>query len=179
MRNTISLLVPHLWRNHFSCVSCLTPQQSRQNVGDVLRQRPKIWERPKSPLGFFRSVIYGESSPKFQMYNEQKANGALTRENKNANNKSVEKAWKHNKSEISTHSHPEEEIERGCEEEREGSAIPIFSPLRFGIVRLLTGWMGFCSEVSSFLGRTSPLFWIWLGPFVLNLGCSKWLVFGQ
>ena len=49
-------------------------------------------EWPKSPLGFFRSVIYGESSPKFQMYNEQKANGALTRENQDANNKSAEKA---------------------------------------------------------------------------------------
>ena len=49
-------------------------------------------ERPKSPLGFFRSVYYGESSPKFQMYNEQKANSVLTRENQNANNKSAEKA---------------------------------------------------------------------------------------
>ena len=49
-------------------------------------------ERPKSPLGFFRSVYSGESSPKFQMYNEQKANGVLTRENQNANNKSAEKA---------------------------------------------------------------------------------------
>ena len=73
------------------------------------------------------------------MYNEQKANGALTWENQNANNKSAEKAWKHNKSETSTDSHLEKEIERGCEEEREGSPIPIFSPLRFGIVRLLTG----------------------------------------
>ena len=41
--------------------------------------------------------------------------------------------------ETSTHSHPEEEIERGHEEEREGSLVPIFPPLRFGIVRLLTG----------------------------------------
>ena len=62
------------------------------------------------------------------MYNEQKANGALTRENQDANNKSAEKAWKHNKSEISTHNHPEEEIERGCEEEREGSLYPYFHP---------------------------------------------------
>ena len=59
-------------------------------VGDVLWQRPKMRERPKSPLGFFISFYYGESSQKFQMYNEQKANGALTRENQNANNKSVE-----------------------------------------------------------------------------------------
>ena len=60
-------------------------------VGDVLWQRPKMREQPKSPIGFFRSVHYGESSPKFQMCNEQKANGALTRENQNANNKSVKK----------------------------------------------------------------------------------------
>ena len=59
--------------------------------GDVLRQGPKMQEWPKSPLGFFKSVYCEESSPKFQMYNEQKANGALTRENQNANNKSVEK----------------------------------------------------------------------------------------
>ena len=49
-------------------------------------------EWSKSPLGFFRGVYCGESSPKFQMYNEQKTNGALTKENQNANNKSVEKA---------------------------------------------------------------------------------------
>ena len=42
-------------------------------------------------FGFCRSVYCGELSPKFQMYNEQKANGALTRENQNANNKSVKK----------------------------------------------------------------------------------------
>ena len=57
-----------------------------------LRQGSKIRERPKSPFRFFRGVYSGESSPKFQMYNEQKANGALTRENQNANNKSAEKA---------------------------------------------------------------------------------------
>ena len=49
-------------------------------------------ERSKSPFGFFRSVIYGESSSKFQMYNEKKANDALTRENQNDNNKIAEKA---------------------------------------------------------------------------------------
>ena len=50
-----------------------------------------MWELPKSPIGFFRSFYRGESSPKFQKYNEQKANGALTREDQNANNKSAEK----------------------------------------------------------------------------------------
>ena len=37
------------------------------------------------------------------------------------------------------HSQQEEEIERGCEEEREGSLVPIFSPLNFRIVKMLTG----------------------------------------
>ena len=60
-------------------------------VDDVLRQGLKIWEWPNSPPGYFRSVYCRELSPKFQMYNEQKANGVLTRENQNANNKSVEK----------------------------------------------------------------------------------------
>ena len=46
----------------------------------------------ESPLGFFRGVYCGESSPKFKMYNEQKTDGVLTRENQNYNNKSVEKA---------------------------------------------------------------------------------------
>ena len=73
------------------------------------------------------------------MYNEQKANGALTRENQNVNNKSVENHKKHNSFETSTHSHPEEEIKGGRNEEREGSPVPIFPPLRFGIVRLLIG----------------------------------------
>ena len=49
-------------------------------------------EQLKSLLGFFRGVYCGESSPKFQMYNEQKANDVLTRENQNVNNKSAEKA---------------------------------------------------------------------------------------
>ena len=38
-------------------------------------------------------------------------------------------------------------IEGGREEEREGSFVSIFPPLSFGIVRLLTGRMNFCSEV--------------------------------
>ena len=41
--------------------------------------------------------------------------------------------------EISIHSQQEEEIKRGCEEERKGYPIPIFPPLNFGIVRMLAG----------------------------------------
>ena len=61
---------------------------------------------------------------------------------------SIGKTW-FNRSETLTHSHPEEEIERGCEEEREGSPIPIFPPLRFEIVRIFPSSMGFCSQVSA------------------------------
>ena len=57
-----------------------------------LRQGLKMQERPNSSIVFFRGVYCGELRPKFQMYNEQKANGDLTRENQNANNKSAEKA---------------------------------------------------------------------------------------
>ena len=52
----------------------------------------KGWKCENGPNLPFRSVIYRESSPKFQKYNEQKANGVLTRENQNVNNKSAEKA---------------------------------------------------------------------------------------
>ena len=54
-----------------------------------LQQGPKMQEWPKSPIRFFRGVYCGESSPKFQMYNENKANGALTKENQNDYNKSA------------------------------------------------------------------------------------------
>jgi len=47
--------------------------------GTFLRQGTKMREWPKSLLGFFRGVYCGESSPKFQMYNEHKDNGALTK----------------------------------------------------------------------------------------------------
>ena len=52
-------------------------------------------------------------------------------------------------SETSTHIHTEEEIEEGREEEREGSPVPIFPPLRFRIVRMSIGSVGFCSQVSA------------------------------
>ena len=47
---------------------------------------------PNLPLGSLEAFICGKSSPKLQMYNKQKANSALTRENQNANNESAEKA---------------------------------------------------------------------------------------
>ena len=52
-----------------------------------------------------------------------------------------------------THSQLEEEIERDCEEEREGSPILIFPPLRFKIVRMFPGLVGFGSQVSALWGK--------------------------
>ena len=68
------------------------------------------------------------------------------------------------------HSHPEEEIERGREEEREGFPIPIFPPPSFGIVRLLTGWMGFYFEVSGM--------WVERGWFCFKLKIEFYIEFG-
>ena len=62
---------------------------------------------PNLPLGSLEVFVYGESSPKFQMYNEQKANDTLTRENHNANNKSAKKTLKRNRSKTSIHSQQE------------------------------------------------------------------------
>ena len=123
-----------------------------------LRQGPKMREWSKSPIGFFRSVYCGESSPKFQKYDEQKANGALTRENQNANNKS---AKKHNRSKSSTHSQREKEIKRDYEEEKEGSLVPIFPPLRFRIVKMFPNSVDFCFQVLALWGKR--------GWFILNL----------
>ena len=65
------------------------------SVGDVFVTMAKKCEKgPNLPLGSLEVFICGESSPKFQMYNEQKVNGALTRENQNANNESAEKSIK-------------------------------------------------------------------------------------
>ena len=51
---------------------------------------------------------------------------------------------KHNRSEISIHSQPKEEIEGGREEEREGSPVLIFPPPKFRnceIVDWLNGYL--------------------------------------
>ena len=56
-------------------------------------------------------------------------------------------------SETLTYSHREEEIERGCEEVREGSLVPIVPPLRFRIMRMFPSSVGFCSQVSALWGK--------------------------
>ena len=38
---------------------------------------------------------------------------------------------------------------RGCEEEKKGSPVPIFPPLRFRIMRMFPSSMGFCFQVSA------------------------------
>ena len=60
--------------------------------------------------------------------------------------------------------------ERGCEEEREGSPVPIFPPPSFGIVRLLTGWMGFCFKISGM--------WVERGSFSVELMRKFYIEFG-
>ena len=64
------------------------------------------------------------------------------------------KTW-FNKFETLTHSHREEEIERRREEEREGSPVPIFPPLRFKIKRMFPGTVGFYSQVSALCEKRS------------------------
>ena len=73
---------------------------------------------------------------------------------------SMGKTW-FNRSETSTHSHPEKEIEGGREEERKGSLVPIFSPLRFRIVKMFPDSVDFCSQVLALWGKR--------GWFILNL----------
>ena len=71
------------------------------------------------------------------MYNEQKVTGALIKEKSKCHNWNTKKCRKVHRSETSTHSQRGEEIERGCDEEREDFLVPIFSPPRFIIVRML------------------------------------------
>ena len=49
---------------------------------------------PNFPLDSLEVIICGESSQKFQMYNEQKANGALTREKSKCHNQNTRKCKK-------------------------------------------------------------------------------------
>ena len=99
------------------------------------------------PLDSLEMFICGESSPKFQIYNNKRLMMLKQERNQNAITEIQENAEKVHRFEILTHSQREEKIERGCEKEREGSPIPIFLPPRFRIVRMLAGWMGICFKV--------------------------------
>ena len=68
--------------------------------------------------------------------------------NQNTTIEIQENIEKVHRSEISTHRQQEEEIERGCEKEREGSPVPIFPLPSFRIVRMQASWMGLFSKVS-------------------------------
>jgi len=81
----------------------------------------------------------------------------------------VEKTW-FNRSEILTHNELEEKIERGYKEEKKGSLVPIFPPLNFEIIKLLTGWMDFCFE---FLGMCVKRGW-----FIYELKKDFYIEFG-
>ena len=71
-----------------------TENAQRSCRGRFCDKGRKCENGPNLPLGSLEVFISGESSPKFQMYNKQKANGALTRENQNANNENAEKSIK-------------------------------------------------------------------------------------
>ena len=74
-------------------------QANKYNTGTVGKQvsetfcnkGQKCENGSNLPLGSLEVFVYGESSPKFTMYKKRKANGALTRENQNVNNKSAKK----------------------------------------------------------------------------------------
>ena len=59
--------------------------------GTFLRQGQKCKISPNLPLGSLEIFICGKSSPKFQLYNEQKANSILTREKSKCHNWSTRK----------------------------------------------------------------------------------------
>ena len=105
--------------------------------------------------------IFGESSPKFQ-----KANGVLTR------NKSKYHNWNTRECRKSTHvqNFDLQSTKRG-NWEREGSLIPIFPPLNFKIVRMLTGWIRFCSKVS--------VMWAKCGWMIFELKKESYIKFGM
>ena len=54
--------------------------------GMFLRQGQKCKIRPNLPLGSLEIFICGELSPKFQIYNEQKANSTLIKEKSKCHN---------------------------------------------------------------------------------------------
>ena len=74
----------------------------------------------------------------------------MERENQHKmKHKKVQKLYIH-KLEISAHSHREEEIKGGPEQERESSPILVFSPPGLQIVHTLGSWLSFCVKVLGF-----------------------------
>ena len=65
---------------------------------------------------------------------------------------SMGKMW-FNRSKTSTHSHPEEEIERGHEEEREGSPVSIFPPPKIQNFENVSWLSGFLLSSLSSMGE--------------------------
>ena len=135
---------------------------------------------PNFPLDSLEVIICGESSQKFQMYNEQKANGTLTREKSKCHNWNTRKCRKS----IRVRNFDPQSARRGNWERfwgRQG---------RFPCTHISTPELQNCENVCwlnrllvlsfNFVGENVVgSFWIKLGPFVLSLRCFKWLVFGQ
>ena len=88
-------------------------------------------------MGLLDLFVSGESSSKFTI----KTNGVLWKE-KSKQTKIQESVEKIYKFEISIHSQREKKIERGLEEKRESSPIPVLPPPGFGIVRILASCLG-------------------------------------
>ena len=120
--------------------------------------------------------ICGESSPKFQMYNEQKINGALIREKSKCHNWNTRKCRKSTQvRNFNPQSARKGNWERlwGKEGRFPYTHISIPKLQNCKNVSWLNGLL--VSSFSSMGKNVVGPFWIWLGPFILNLGCSKWL----
>ena len=93
-------------------------------------------------MGSLGAIICGKYQDKNSNIYWVDINGVLIRK-KSKWVEILENVEKVHRSDILTHSQEEKKIERGHEEEWEGSPIPIFPPPSFGIVRMHPGWMSF------------------------------------
>ena len=84
--------------------------------------------------------------------------------------KKVQKLYVH-KSEILAHSHREEEIKGGPEQERESSLISVFSPPGLQIVHTLGSWLDFWVKVLVFFFfcRENIVVLLWAGDAYLYI----------
>ena len=93
-------------KNHlFACFTSLEESFLLFQLLDYWVESPKCWGRfcdkgqkckisLNLPFDSLEMFICRESSPKFQMYNEQKDNGVLTRKNSKCHNWNTRKCWK-------------------------------------------------------------------------------------
>ena len=128
---------------------------------------------PNLPLDSLEVFICGESRPKFQMFNEQKAIGALTREKSKCHNWNTRKC---RKSTLVWNFDPQL-ARRGNWERlwgREGRFPCIhISTLRFRIMKMLASWMGFYSKISTLRVERGFWFFSWRETLVLSFKCCS------